>query len=136
MIIFLLLFIKLKQAEYFPPVYLNCVLLSLRAYLRIYLAHRDKQQKREHGIESGFYEVKRDYRGDEHFDNRLNTGAHEDSGKDEVERYHNERHQNGADRKSRRHAFFAADFFIHQTRGYNQHARRAEVHDKAYNVAR
>ena len=76
MLIFLLLLIKLKQAEYFPPVYLNCVLLSLRAYLRIYLTHRDKQQEREHGIESGFYEIKRDYRGDEHFDNRQIGRAH------------------------------------------------------------
>ena len=114
----------------------ECADFSFYIYLSVYLIHGDKQQKSEHGIEARFYEIERNYRGNEHFDDRLNTGAHEDSGKDEVERYHDEGHQHRADRESRRHAFFAADFFVHQTGRQNEHARRAEVHEKADNVAR
>lgn len=88
----------------------ECADFSLYIYLSVYLIHGNKQQKSEHGIEARFYEIERNYRGDEHFDDRLNTGAHEDSGKDEVERYHDEGHQHRADRESRRHALFAADF--------------------------
>ena len=109
---------------------------SLYIYLSVYLVHGDKQQKSEHGIEARFYEIERNYRGNEHFDDRRDARAHKNTGEYKIERYHNEGHQNRADRESRRHAFFAADFFVHQTGRQNEHARRAEVHEEADNVAR
>ena len=43
----------------------ECAYFSLYIYLSVYLIHGDKQQKSEHGIEARFYEIERNYRGDE-----------------------------------------------------------------------